>query len=153
MVLRGDVNGNGEIDIGDFTYIANVALGTEGHEPKALMDIDEDGYVSIYDAQMVGMHLSQYIDITYPPDDFEVIQEDPEVIKAYGYYFYCKNSPSEGLYTKDKNEAINNAVYNPSKVKLETEPPVSTISDYIIYAVLIIVVIIVGYFLLTRRVD
>jgi len=103
------------------------------------------------------MHVVGLIDITYPPDDFEVIQEDPEVIKAYGYYFYCKNSSSEGLYTKDENEAINNAVYNPSKVKLETEPekepPVSTISDYIIYAVLIIVVIIVGYFLLTRRVD
>ena len=50
-VIRGDVNGDGEVDIDDATFVTNIILGTE--EATEAADVNNDGTVSMPDAMFI----------------------------------------------------------------------------------------------------
>ena len=50
-VLRGDVNGDGEVDMDDATFVTNIILGTEDATKEA--DVNNDGTVSMPDAMFI----------------------------------------------------------------------------------------------------
>lgn len=50
-VLRGDVNGDGKVDMEDVTFVTNIILGTE--EATEAADVNNDGQVSMPDAMFI----------------------------------------------------------------------------------------------------
>ena len=54
-VLRGDVNGDGKVDIDDATFVTNIILGTE--EATGAADVNQDGKVGIQDIMFIVNHM------------------------------------------------------------------------------------------------
>ena len=50
-ILRGDVNGDGKVDMDDATFVTNIILGTE--EATEAADVNNDGTVSMPDAMFI----------------------------------------------------------------------------------------------------
>ena len=53
-VLKGDVNGDGEVNIADINLLANIILGFDADEPTMVRaDVNEDGEINIADVNAV----------------------------------------------------------------------------------------------------
>ena len=59
VLLNGDVNGDGEVDISDAMYLAKHVLGITGFEPiiEEAADVNGDGMIDISDAMYLAKHV------------------------------------------------------------------------------------------------
>ncbi len=80
-MARGDVNGDGYVNMSDVTFIINCILGKNNSDfSLALVDVNADGYVNMSDVTMViSIILGKYQE-----DDYDVMIDTDEAVGVTG---------------------------------------------------------------------